>query len=57
VKILELISENKEISIPQIAEKIGLTTRAIEKNISILQKQGKLKRIGPAKGGHWEVLR
>jgi len=24
--------------------------------ISTLKKKGKLKRIGPDKGGHWEVI-
>ncbi len=34
---------------------IGVTERSIERNIQKLQKEGKLKRIGIAKGGHWQV--
>jgi len=55
VMILNIIKENPEISIPEIAKKIDLTTRAIEKNIFKLKQKSLLKRIGPAKGGYWEV--
>ncbi len=44
------------MTIPELSEQIGITTRAIEKNIRKLQDEGILKRIGPDKGGHWEVL-
>jgi len=32
------------------------TTRAVEKSIKMLKSSGHLKRVGPAKGGRWEVL-
>jgi predicted HTH transcriptional regulator len=38
-----------------MASKIGITERSIERNIRKLQTEGKLKRIGPAKGGYWVV--
>ncbi len=56
VKILELLYKDQDMAIPQLAEHIGITTRAIEKNIKKLQDAGKLRRVGPDKGGHWEVL-
>jgi len=39
-----------------MAQYIRVTERSIERNIKKLQKEGLLKRIGPAKGGHWEVV-
>jgi ATP-dependent DNA helicase RecG len=54
-KIIELILQNASITIPEMASKIGITERSIERNIRKLQTEGKLKRIGPAKGGHWAV--
>jgi len=54
-KILELIKENTKITIPEIADKIKLTTRAVDKNISKLKQKGLLKRIGSAKGGYWKI--
>ena len=46
---------NKDITIPQIAENLGLTTRAIEKQIAKLKKQRFIERIGSEKGGFWKV--
>jgi ATP-dependent DNA helicase RecG len=56
VKILKLIRGNTNITIPEIARKIGLSTRAVEKQIAKLKEQEKIKRIGPDKGGYWEVV-
>ncbi len=56
VKILELMMQNPEITIPQIAEETDLSVKGVEKAIKILKEEGRLKRIGPDKGGHWEVL-
>ncbi len=55
VKILALLKQNGEMTIPELSEQIGITTRAIEKNIKKLQEGGALRRVGPDKGGHWEV--
>ena len=56
VKIIEMMKENPEITIPMMAESLRLTTRAVEKNVARLQAKGVVKRIGPDKGGHWKVL-
>ncbi len=55
-KILTLVSENKNITIAQLSEKIGVTERTIERNIQSLKEKHLLKREGGAKGGYWEVL-
>ena len=39
----------------ELSQKIGLGTTAIENNIAKFKEKGILKRVGPAKGGHWEV--
>ncbi|MCK5699053.1 MAG: putative DNA binding domain-containing protein [Candidatus Aenigmarchaeota archaeon] len=56
VKILKLMLVNRYVSKKEISEKIGISTTAIDKNISKLKESGVLKRIGPDKGGHWEVI-
>ncbi len=56
VKILEAIKSNDQITIPELAEIIGVTTRSIERNIQNLQQEGELVRIGPDKGGHWKII-
>ena len=54
--IIAMLRELPSATIPELADKLGVTTRAVEKQISKLKKSGKLRRVGPAKGGHWEVL-
>ena len=55
-KMLTLIAGDNFITIPRIAESLGISTTAVEKNLSKLKQKGVLRRIGPAKGGHWEVI-
>ena len=55
-RILKLTKENPYISKKELAEIIGISTTAIDKNIKQLKKKGLLKRIGPDKGGHWEIV-
>jgi ATP-dependent DNA helicase RecG len=55
-KIALLIENNPAITQIELAEATGLSRRGIEKNISKLKKEGRIKRIGPAKGGHWQVV-
>jgi len=55
-KILAMVKENSKITIPQMSEIIGVTERSIERNVKKLKADRKLKRIGPDKGGYWEVI-
>jgi ATP-dependent DNA helicase RecG len=50
------MKENPKITILELSEKIILTQRAIKKNIKQLKERDKIKRIGPDKGGYWEVI-
>jgi ATP-dependent DNA helicase RecG len=54
-RIVVLMMKNIHITIPEVADRIGISTTAIEKQIAILKNKGVIKRIGPAKGGHWVV--
>ena len=55
-KILATLKQDENLTIPELASLIGVTERSIERNIKKLQEQGLLRRMGPAKGGHWEVI-
>ena len=55
-KILHLLRDRKTVSAREIAEVLGMSPRAVEKHIAALKTAGRLRRIGPAKGGHWEVV-
>jgi ATP-dependent DNA helicase RecG len=39
-----------------MSKEIGISTTAIDKNLIALKQKGLLRRIGPDKGGHWEVI-
>jgi len=55
-KIINLIKQNNKLSASEIAGMLGISARAVEKQISQLKKVNKLKRVGADKGGHWEIL-
>jgi predicted HTH transcriptional regulator len=54
--ILELLKENPKLSAKKLSEKIGITSRAVEKQLASLVEKGLIKREGSPKGGHWEVI-
>ena len=39
-----------------MAREVGISTRAVEKHLSNLKAKGRLRRVGPDKGGHWEAV-
>ena len=55
-RILAIIRGNAQITLPEIALRLGLTERAVEKQVRKLREQRVIARVGSAKGGHWEVL-
>ena len=55
-KIIDLIKEDPYISTTKMAEIIGVDRRNIARNIKKLQEQGVVRRVGPDKGGFWEVI-
>ena len=56
LQIIELMRENASITTEQLGEALGITKRAVLKQIEKLKDQGRLQRVGSARGGHWEVL-
>jgi ATP-dependent DNA helicase RecG len=54
-KILDLMKENPEITIPEIAEKIGKVKSTVDKQIAKLKEKGRLERVGSDKTGKWNV--
>jgi ATP-dependent DNA helicase RecG len=55
-KILRFIKKDKQASAREIAEALGVSSRAVEKQIAKLKKTGYLKRIGSPKSGEWEII-
>lgn len=55
-KILSLIKEHPEYSARKLAEAIGITPKAVEKQLANLKAAGAIRRDGPDKGGRWVIL-
>lgn len=55
-KIVALLTENGNLSAAALAEKIGISAKAVEKHLANLKADGIIERIGPAKGGYWRVI-
>ena len=55
-KILDLLRSQPSLSAKEIAKAIEISPRAVEKHLAKLKEEGRLRRVGPAKGWIWEVL-
>jgi ATP-dependent DNA helicase RecG len=54
-KILGLIKANPHATATEMAKAVGISERKIKENLKKLKVLGRLRRIGPDKGGHWEI--
>ena len=55
-KIILAMRNNPKITQKELETITGLKRRGIEWNIKKLKEKRIIKRIGPAKGGYWEVI-
>ena len=54
-RLLAMLAADFRMTQKQMAEALGINRSAIQRHISNLKNAGKLRRVGPDKGGHWEV--
>ena len=50
--IIAAIKQNPKVTAAEIAMKIGVSSRAVEKRIKTLRESGVIRRIGGDKGGY-----
>ncbi len=50
------LEHDHSMTIAEMAQALGVSTRSIERNLKTLQQEGRLRRVGPPKGGYWDVL-
>ena len=55
-QIIALIEENPQISMTEIAMKLQRARSGIAKRLKAMQQNNLVRRVGPDKGGHWEVI-
>ena len=54
--ILKAIAENPNVSAKQLAEQLGISITAVQNHLDYLKNNNLIRRVGPDKGGHWEVV-
>ncbi len=54
-KIIEIISENRDITIAELSVLLEVTDKTIKRDIAKLKEQNRLIRVGSLKSGHWEI--
>ena len=54
-KIVEMIGNNQNCTIEEMAKAAGVETRTIERNIKTLKEKDVIERIGADKNGHWTL--
>ena len=55
-KILSLIERNSNITRQELAELCGISPDGIKWQLKKMQDKGLIRRVGPDKGGHWEIV-
>lgn len=53
--IIALISEKSDVTMAEMAERLGVTTRTIERPMEKLRESERVLRVGGKRYGHWEV--
>ena len=54
-RILDLLAQNPKLTFAGMVAALGISRSAIQKHVEHLKDAQRLRRIGPDKGGRWEV--
>ena len=52
-----MTNEDSFVSANELSKKVVISQRKIEETLKKLKDKGILIRIGPDKGGHWEIIK
>ena len=55
-RLWELLKAHPHLTLAGMVAALGITRSTIQKHLTNLKSTGRLRRIGPDKGGHWEVI-
>ena len=55
-RIVKIVWKNPYASARTISEEVGIAPRNVQEHLRNLQAQGVIRRVGPDKGGHWEII-
>lgn len=54
--ILDAIRKDAKVTADEIAMHLGVSSRAVQKRFRVLRENGVIRRVGPDKGGSWEII-
>lgn len=57
ILIINIIKNNNRITISELSTRLSVNEKTIKRDLYKLKTSGTIKRIGPDKGGHWEVIK
>jgi len=55
-QLLALLRRQPTLTLADAAAHLGKSVSAVERLVRKLREAGRLRHVGPQKGGHWEVL-
>jgi predicted HTH transcriptional regulator len=55
-RILAMLQRNPMLTVPDMAHHISKSESAVQRAVLKLQAEGRLRRVGSRKGGHWETI-
>ena len=56
-RIVKIIWKNPKVTAQSISKEVGIAPRNVQEHLKYLQKAGVLRRVGPDKGGYWEIIK
>ena len=55
-KIVALIMQNNHATYASLSRDCGCSVPTIQRRLHVLQQERVLRRVGPDRGGHWEIV-
>jgi RNA polymerase III subunit RPC82 helix-turn-helix domain len=56
-KVIQFLIESSNLTSVELAEKVGVTKRTIERALKSLQEKNIIERIGSKRDGSWIVIK
>ena len=55
-EIIRMLLENPDLTADELAATFSFTAKTIKRDFAALKNEGKIKRVGSDKTGHWEIV-
>ena len=55
IRVLEIIAVQTDISLSEIADRLGVSYKTVQRAVADLKRVGVIERIGGRRKGYWKV--